>query len=350
MAATEASTPSLILRQVEYYLSDGSYPFDEYLQKEADAEGFIGLDVIAKFARMQKLAPDAGIASIAAAMAESDSCELSADSTRIKRSFPLPLDDPDKERTIHVRNFPRETLEETFRSELEQFGKIERVRLLRNLAQDSRFRDGSAFVVFAEAASAEAAAAAGAEDKPRYMGEGLNIYLLADWFERLQKQRTAMKATSGKRKADGDGDGGGGSSSKKKRSDKPFEPEAAVPGAVLSCTGLGAETTREDLKELCGKHGTVAWVDYEKGGTEANVRFDSEGAATAAAAALAGAKAELCGATPGFAVLEGEGETAFWAKLNADKKARRQNSGKGGKGGRGGKGGKGGKGGRGRRN
>lgn len=39
-------------------------------------------------------------------------------------------------------------------------------------------------------------------------------------------------------------------------------------GCILHFTGVNDQTSREDLKELFGDHGTIQWVDFERGQTE----------------------------------------------------------------------------------
>jgi len=46
-----AALATKILRQVEYYFSDDSFPFDEYLQGQS-TEGWVPLSVIAAFKKM----------------------------------------------------------------------------------------------------------------------------------------------------------------------------------------------------------------------------------------------------------------------------------------------------------
>ena len=77
MAASEPTGTALkLLRQVEYYFSQNSMMFDDFLQKEAkEGEGFVQVSTIAGFAKMKALTTD--IATIVAAIELSDSLVLS---------------------------------------------------------------------------------------------------------------------------------------------------------------------------------------------------------------------------------------------------------------------------------
>eukprot|EP00057_Strongylocentrotus_purpuratus_P021391 XP_011675865.1 PREDICTED: LOW QUALITY PROTEIN: lupus La protein homolog B-like [Strongylocentrotus purpuratus] len=47
-------------------------------------------------------------------------------------------------------------------------------------------------------------------------------------------------------------------------------------GCILHFTGVNDQTSREDLKELFGDHGTIQWVDFERGQTEGTIRFSED--------------------------------------------------------------------------
>ncbi|WAR10418.1 LA-like protein [Mya arenaria] len=92
-------------------------------------------------------------------------------------------------------------------------------------------------------------------------------------------------------------------------------------GAILHMKGFDDKTTREDIKNLLGDYGPIAWVDFNKGDPEAWVRYDQENKATdvleKVTAAMDG-KVELNGKTLENRVLEGEEEAARWKKMFQD--------------------------------
>ena len=44
-------------------------------------------------------------------------------------------------------------------------------------------------------------------------------------------------------------------------------------GCVMHFTGASDQTSREDLKELFGQYGTISWVEFERGQTEASIHI-----------------------------------------------------------------------------
>ena len=157
MAEAPAPAPSAedelatkILRQVEYYFSDDSYPFDEYI-KSQETNGWTPLATIAAFKKMVSYTTDLDV--IRSALKASDALDLDDKGDSIKRRYVTPDQDPNKERIVHASGFGvdggKDAVEQNIGKSLERFGSVEDVRALRNLSQDGRLLDGSAFVRFA---------------------------------------------------------------------------------------------------------------------------------------------------------------------------------------------------------
>ncbi len=289
-----AALATKILRQVEYYFSDDSFPFDEYLQGQS-TEGWVPLSVIAAFKKMVSYTTDVEV--IRAALKESDCVDLDEKGENLKRRFVTPSEDPHKERTVHASGFGvlggKEAVEKNISSSLERFGVVEDVRALRNLCQDGRLVDGSAFVRFDTQESAESAV-----DCSGCVIQGRKIALVpaTDWFLRLEKKREAMK---------------------KKRADQAARPPPkkfeVVPGCVLKLEQLEgvAECSREDLRTLCEKAGgQVKYVEFSRGESVGHVRLGAAGIL------------EKLTTTPSLkdvpidaSVLEGSAETEYYARL-----------------------------------
>ena len=100
---TEDMTAAKVLRQVEYYFSDESFPFDAYLKGKCDADGFVDLSTVCAFKKMLSFTTDAAV--VAAALADSDVVEMNEAKTKLKRKHPLPDADPKKAQTCHVSGF-----------------------------------------------------------------------------------------------------------------------------------------------------------------------------------------------------------------------------------------------------
>merc|ERR1719481_966328 len=104
-------------------------------------------------------------------------------------------------------------------------------------------------------------------------------------------------------------------------------------GATLKLTGLGGEITREDIKEVLKDKfdvnidkdkGDIAFVTYEKGESEAKIRFRVENFAKPVAVKwVEMEKVEIKGAPVVGTLLEGEEEEKFLADSVQDLKNRR---------------------------
>lgn len=298
----EAGIKAKVLRQVEYYFSDDSFPFDEYLKGQQDAEGYVPLAVICAFKKMLSYTKDEAV--VAAALGDSDAIELDADGKRIKRIHPTPDADPDAARTCHVAGFAvapdAPGVEKNIKAALEKFGKVETVRALRNLSQDGRLLDGSAFAVFEDAAGVEAAVEC---NGCVIGGRKIAIAGMADWFERLQKKRASMKK---KREKQEDA---------KANPPPPPPKKEVVLGCVLKFEGLNKVegASREDLKELCGDG--VSYVEYERGLDEGYVRLDGPRAAAVAEKIAPAGEATIRDVKCACTVLGGDAEQEYWKRL-----------------------------------
>ena len=354
MPETEATPTDLILRQVEYYMSDHSYPFDDHLRSlQREADGCVPLAELVKFPRLAKLT-GGDVEKLASALAGSDSVTLAEAKDGIKRNHPMPDDDPDATKTVHVAGFPKGSSDEAIKAALTKHGPVASVRLLRNLNQDTRMLDGSAIVVFETDEAAAAAAAAGSNGMTAHAGSMITTKALPEWFGKIKKEkerRDKIKAQggdvqgAGPKKGD---DAEDGSAKKRKRDrDAPIEPLPplkfdTIDGAVLAIEGLTDGASREDLNTLFEGFGEIKYTDYSRGEPTAHVRFAEAGIATTAAAACAveGGAKELHGATLKCRALEGDEEKAYWEKVKEAIESRRQaqhkTKGRGRGGGRGG--------------
>lgn len=321
---------------------------------------------------MKTLVPDGSVATIAAALEGSDSVQLNADKTAAKRLHPIPDEDPASARTVEVAQFSSEESRAGLAAKFGAFGTVESVRCLRNLAADDRAFDGSAFVVFAEEASAVAACEACAKGEVQGDAGPAGAKPLGQYYDEFLKKREGMR----KKRGGEDGEEGGGGKKRQKTVEvAPFD-EAYTHGLVLKIGGLGGKgVDREAVKASLEAFGGVGWVEYERDGPDALVRFNEEGSAAAAVAAGAisvavsaapaaadGGEAEAAAEEPATAaaveeaakvatsdliVLEGDDERSYWVRKHEDAAKRNSSRGKGGKG-RGGKGGKGRRGGKGK--
>ena len=228
---SELANSDLALRQVEYYMSDGNYPFDTYLQSLVrEADGCVPLEKLVEFPRLKKLV-DGDVAKLRDALGATDSLAFSDARDGVRRLHPTPDDDPARERSVHVTGFPKGAGEEGVKAALAKYGAVASVRLLRNLNQDTRQLDGSAIVAYEGADGAAAAAGAGTGGMVAHAGSMLTIKPLGAWFDKIKQDRARRLEGGGGAKRAGGGEGGddGGSAKKKqKREPEPVVVELTV--------------------------------------------------------------------------------------------------------------------------
>ena len=216
MAPPELTTPQqqTVLRQLEYYFSDDSFTFDDFLQSEADEAGAVPAATLAAFPRIANMLPEhteeERRATLLAVTALSDSVMLSGDD-RIKRVFPLPKDDEKAARSIYLSGFRKGVVEDEVRAAVAaharaaDFGPVVSIRRLRDL-QHSRSFSGACYVEFedeAKGAAAAAAAAAGELTLPngkplKGMALGAHYEAQAEAVEARRRQRDEAKLPEGK--------------------------------------------------------------------------------------------------------------------------------------------------------
>lgn len=140
--------------QIEFYFGDANLPKDKFLQnkmKESD-NGYVGVDVIASFKKMQSLTTDKSL--VLKAIKSSSMLELSEDSLSLRRCHPLP-EIPQAavdSRTVYVENLPTSADHDSLRKMFSVFGDITYVSLPRY--KSSGVIKGFAFIEFSSEDSA----------------------------------------------------------------------------------------------------------------------------------------------------------------------------------------------------
>lgn len=295
MGEAGAAEKQRALRQIEYYMSDESLPFDEYLLGKIKDDGWIEISELASFPKMKTITKDVEL--IVSSLKDSDSVVVSEDGKSVKRQYPTPDKDPLGPRTVHASGFKcaeetAESISDNVRETLQKYGEIESVRPLRNLTQDTRALDGSAFVVFKEEKGSQLAAAA---DGFVSKGRKITVHTAADWFQRLSKKRASMNK-------------------KKEKKDPIFEKDA-----ILTVHGIEGEVvSREHIRSFFEPHATVKFVEFVRGQDSAYVRLQ-EGQAPGALKAVLGDNDTVtigdCDKVT-LAVLQGDKEQEYWQRAN----------------------------------
>lgn len=360
-----------LLRQLEYYFSDVAFPYDDFLQGEADEAGSIPAETLAASPRLVSMTPDLTVEARTALLLElvAESASLGSPTVkkvgedRLSRVHPLPLEDAAAPRSVYISGAPKDASEEILKAQLSgssaaaDFEPVVSVRRLRDVQKDRSY-SGQLFVECEDATKAAALCKAAAKGAAGVTCT--KVKLLCDFFKGQhesileQREKRAAKAA-----------GGGGAAGSKREREAPAPPtaeelaaaaakrkaEAAEFGKlVLRFEGAGESADREGCEALCKTFQTeeckLAFVDFARGETNGHLRFTSTAGAEAALTALSSGGAELGGAAPTWRVLDEAEAEAYFDAYTVKRDERRAQGHKRHKGG--GKGGKGKGGGRGR--
>lgn len=324
----EVSSPTplekKIMRQVEYYFGNNNLWRDKFLkEKIKEDEGWITLECLITFNRLQALTMDFDEIISALEQSKSGLLEIHEDKRKIRRSLANPLPDADdpvvrkaiKMKTLYVKGFPLTyTLDDVQDFILSQD--------CNNVFVKMRYDDNKKFKgsIFVELSTLEEA------DKfltsEMKCGDTvLKIMRREDYFE--QKSEERHKKFAGKRK---NKDGVDEASGEKKKKDGEEDEESKEPprlGSVLHFKGCSTDTKREDLKALFGDHEKIEWVDFEIGATQGYIRFEGEGVAQKALDAVkeaAEGKLVIKEAECEGRVIEGIEEKNYWILANEERK------------------------------
>ena len=111
-AELTAEQQESLLRQLEFYFCDLSFPFDEFLKGQAAEDGSIPASVIASSPRIVTLAPGLDAAAREALLlslaARSDSVLVAASGAHFKRRYPLPAEDPAAVLSVYIAGVPKQ--------------------------------------------------------------------------------------------------------------------------------------------------------------------------------------------------------------------------------------------------
>merc|ERR1719228_911373 len=267
-----------------------------------------------KFKRLADLSKEK--AEIVAAIKKSKAglIAVSEDDTKIRRDPSIPLPENTEEsrklleaRTVYAKGFDKEntTLDELLDYFNETNPNVVSVQM-RNWS-DKKGKEktwhfkGSVFITFK---TGEAATEFVENKNFKYKDHPLEIKFQKDYFEEKAKEKP-----------------------------DPKDDITLPKGATLKLTGLGGEITREDIKEVLKDKfdvnidkdkGDIAFVTYEKGESEAKIRFRVENFAKPVAVNwVEMEKVEIKGASVVGSLLEGEEEEKFLADSVQDLRNRR---------------------------
>lgn len=349
---TPASSQELeakIVRQVEHYFGDYNLPRDKFLKETIQSDdGWVPMEVMVKFQRLASLSVDPKVIMTSLKKGGSGLMEVDEDKQKIRRCPTLPLPEWNDVRrqelmnnTVYVKGF--EKTKTTLDDLLEFFGKYPNVmNVSKRLYEDRKDPErkkhfkGSVFVVFKDQENAQKFmdldSVKSPDDKEELTRKWQKDYLdeKDKEFEDKKKQRRDEKQSQKKAKEFAKG----GDTKENSDDNKSTETMELPLGTVLQLEGFAenGDTKREDIKDKLIEDfemeaNSVAFVYYNKGETNAKLRFQHENAAKKLADVMKeklGDKKLLVKDTEiEFKVLEGEEESNFLEQCKKDIKERK---------------------------
>eukprot|EP00095_Tigriopus_kingsejongensis_P003731 maker-scaffold357_size197762-snap-gene-0.49 protein:Tk03731 transcript:maker-scaffold357_size197762-snap-gene-0.49-mRNA-1 annotation:"la protein homolog" len=282
-AATDEALTARIIRQVEHYFGDYNLPRDKFLlEKTQVPDGWIPIDVMMKFNRLNQMTSDGAVVLAALQKSQADLLEVNLERQELRRNPSQPVPEYNEARkkmlaesTVYVKGLDKEntSLEELL-DHFKQYDNVLNVsmRQFHDKKTDVKGFKGSLFVTFGDRASAEKFMAL---ENLKYREAELSAKWQNQYFadkgkekeEKIKKSKAEKQKLKEAKKAVED-----------EEKEKAVESEALPKGAVLVIDKLSSETMREDIKSQLEKDcevepKSIAFVYYQKGETEAKLRF-----------------------------------------------------------------------------
>uniref|UniRef100_A0A2M4A818 Putative rna-binding protein la n=1 Tax=Anopheles triannulatus TaxID=58253 RepID=A0A2M4A818_9DIPT len=336
-AVEVSANEAAIIRQLEYYFGDANLLKDKFLkEKIKEDNGWVTLDVLLSFKRLKALSEDKKVIVDAIEKSTEGLIEVSEDREKLRRHPERPLPELDEEtrkeiytRTVYVKGFAPQ--DGTNMNELvEFFQPYEKVvnivmRKYHDKPTKKYLFKGSVFVTFANTEQCEKFLAI---EKLSYKGKELIRKMQNDYFVAKQAENKERQEKIEQRK-------------RKKEEAQTLATAHLPTGASVFLEGLGAETSRETIKEAIKKVDDTlefAFVDFKIGDKSGYVRFNQEGAGKRFTEKLTDNKLKIDDVEVTVELLVEEKETEYLKKVAQDQLARRKGGNAKGKGGRGNRG------------
>ena len=303
-----------------------------------ESDGWVSMETMLKFQRLNKLSSDGDLILKALKASNDNLIEVDLENKKIRRNpeVPLPKSEDDaakKAKSVYVKGF--EKTNTSLDDLLKFFNQYENVvhvnrRTWVDHKDGSRNFKGSVFVTFKDKESAEKFMALESVKSPQ--DEELIKKWQSEYFEEKAKEMEEKRA---KKNADRRSKGGAGEDKNDNAEDKDKEEEITLPkGAVVFMKGFKNDTMREDIKgvlkaEFDVTNDTIAFVDFEKGQTEGYIRMMEADAGVNLVKKMKekltdDTKLKVKEAEIEFHALEGEEETKYLEKAQADIKLRKE--------------------------
>jgi len=318
--ADRQATLDAVRKQVEFYFSDSNYPKDKFLRSQAaqNDEGYVPISVIATFSRMKKITEDLEL--VKEAVKTATTLQVSPDGQSVKRLAALPEQDTSITRTIYAKGFPDETgySIEDVESVFSKFGKILSTRIRKT--KNDKKQKPSVFVEFSTPEEADAAVAAASQ----FGGKDLLVLKKSDYNEKKKQERKErLDEKKAKRKAEeGESADNNNNNEKKQKRDfkKDEEPrESRISGAIVKFEGVGADVTREIVRELFQTFGGIEYIDFQQNQPKGCIRMESSDVAKKVIEELTKEPKELGGKVPTVTIMGEEEEKKYWDSVHQSK-------------------------------
>lgn len=307
-----------IIDQIEYYFGDINLGRDRFLKEEVKKDdGWIPLETMLKFNRLEKLSKDAAV--IAEALKKSDLMEVSEDKTKIRRSPDRPLLNLTKEelsaRSVYAKGFPLDVTLDQVKEFFKKFGETDNIYMRKDYRKHFK---GSCFVIF----RSDEGAKKFVETPDIKYNDAEMVHLFKDDYFKKKSADRKQKVEEKVKKSDE-------LKQEKDKEEREKAKERITYGAVLVVEGIAKDTKREDIKAFFQKFGSVEWIDFERGDGKGRVRFSDKDEAKSA---LEKAKEENDGKVKigegevECCVLEGDEELDHWAGIYRAKRDRQASS------------------------
>ncbi|KAL8183440.1 UNVERIFIED_CONTAM: hypothetical protein K2H54_041234 [Gekko kuhli] len=328
-----------VCQQIEYYFGDHNLPRDKFLQEKIKLdEGWIPLEIIIKFNRLNRLTKDFDTIVGALRKSKTGLMEVSEDNTKIRRSPNKPLPEVTeqyknavKSRSVYIKGFPLDATLDDIKEWLDNKGKVENIQMRRTLQKAFK---GSIFAVFDTVESAKQFVEIPTQ---KYKDTELIVLFKDDYFakknEEKKRNRLEAKAKAKQEKEE----------KQKQAEDAEMKSLEEKQGCLLKFFGdLEDQTSREDLHAVFSDHGEIKWIDFVRGAKEGIILFKSSAKEALSKAQEANnGNLQLRAKDVTWEVLEGDTAKEALKKIMEgqqellNKKKGRGRKGKGGKGARG---------------
>lgn len=294
-----------IIRQIEYYFSEPNLRRDKFLiQKVAESEeGWVEISVLLTFNRLKSITEDSKAIADAMDKSPNGTVQVSEDRLKLRRHPENPLPEFNETRrkelqtrTAYAKGFPLgsalSTILDYFHS---NFANVEQVQMRKYFDTKTKTHlfKGSVFVIFATREAAEEfVSKAGVQ----YNEKDLLRYTQSKYFEAKKKEREEYEKTKKIKKQRKEGE-----EEKEKEKEEHTLPKNAVVHFVKEKDE--GELSREDIKEKIAEIDAsidIAFVHFQKGEKDGDIRFSKENDATKLFEKLEGGKVRNWIEAPNF--------------------------------------------------